>query len=101
MCSSVNNVVVHGIPDERPLQDGDIVNYDVAAYLGGAFGDNSCMVELGTVDEEGRRLFGRCLRGQLVHGGARHRGRRRQAPFWEVPSGTTRAWWSSAPWTKT
>lgn len=56
MCSSVNNVVVHGIPDERPLLDGDIVNYDVAAFLGGAFGDNSCMVELGTVDEDGRRL---------------------------------------------
>jgi methionyl aminopeptidase len=56
MCSSVNNVVVHGIPDERPLEEGDIVNYDVAAFVDGAFGDNSRMVQIGNVDPDGQRL---------------------------------------------
>lgn len=39
MCTSVNEVICHGIPDQRPLQDGDIVNIDVTLYHGGYHGD--------------------------------------------------------------
>ena len=39
MCTSVNEVICHGIPDHRPLQDGDIVNIDVTLYHGGFHGD--------------------------------------------------------------
>jgi methionyl aminopeptidase len=40
ICTSVNEVICHGIPDDRPLEDGDIVNIDVTAYLGGVHGDD-------------------------------------------------------------
>jgi methionyl aminopeptidase len=40
LCTSVNEVVCHGIPDDRPLQDGDIVKIDITAYKDGAHGDN-------------------------------------------------------------
>ena len=39
VCTSVNEVICHGIPDQRELQNGDIVNVDVTAYLGGYHGD--------------------------------------------------------------
>ena len=39
LCTSVNNVVCHGIPDLRPLQDGDILNIDITVYIGGHHGD--------------------------------------------------------------
>jgi len=39
VCTSVNEVICHGIPDHRPLQDGDIVNIDVTLYHGGFHGD--------------------------------------------------------------
>ena len=55
-CTSVNEVVCHGIPDDRPLEDGDILNVDVSCYLGGFHGDASRMFLVGDVDAEGRRL---------------------------------------------
>ncbi|KAA1466634.1 methionine aminopeptidase [Dentipellis sp. KUC8613] len=55
-CTSVNNVIVHGIPDERPLEDGDIVNIDITIYLDGFHGDTSRMFLVGDVDEAGRDL---------------------------------------------
>ena len=39
VCTSVNEVICHGIPDHRPLEDGDIVNIDVTLYHGGFHGD--------------------------------------------------------------
>ena len=39
-CTSVNEVICHGIPDARPLEDGDLVKIDVTAYLNGVHGDN-------------------------------------------------------------
>src|SRR6266545_63802 len=39
LCTSVNEVICHGIPDDRPLEDGDIVNVDITAYLDGGHGD--------------------------------------------------------------
>lgn len=51
ICSSVNGVVCHGIPDSRPLQDGDIVNIDVTAYIDGMHGDTSATFAVGHLDE--------------------------------------------------
>lgn len=47
ICTSVNAVVCHGIPDTRPLADGDIVNIDVTAYVDGMHGDTSAMFVAG------------------------------------------------------
>ncbi|KAF8138988.1 methionyl aminopeptidase, partial [Boletus edulis] len=55
-CTSVNNVAAHGIPDDRPLQDGDIINIDITVYLDGYHGDTSQTFLVGTVDEPGREL---------------------------------------------
>ena len=57
ICTSVNEVICHGIPDDRPLEDGDIVNVDVTAYLNGVHGDCSGMFGAGEVDEESLALM--------------------------------------------
>jgi methionyl aminopeptidase len=49
-------VICHGIPDSRPLEDGDIVNLDVTVFLDGMHGDCSATYLVGDVDAEGRRL---------------------------------------------
>jgi methionyl aminopeptidase len=59
LCSSVNEVVCHGIPDGRPIQDGDIVNIDITAYLDGVHGDTNATFLAGEVDEESRLLVER------------------------------------------
>src|SRR5690606_16593036 len=41
LCTSVNECICHGIPDLRPLEDGDIVNIDITAYIDGVHGDNN------------------------------------------------------------
>jgi methionyl aminopeptidase len=56
ICTSVNEVICHGIPDDRPLADGDIVNIDVTAYLGGVHGDCSAMFCVGEVDPDSAEL---------------------------------------------
>ncbi|KAI0089231.1 peptidase M24, structural domain-containing protein [Irpex rosettiformis] len=55
-CTSVNNIMVHGIPDSRPLGDGDIVNIDITVYLDGYHGDTSKTFLVGNVDELAREL---------------------------------------------
>jgi methionyl aminopeptidase len=57
LCTSVNEVILHGIPDSRPLEDGDIVNLDVTIYLDGMHGDCSGTYAVGEVDEASRRLM--------------------------------------------
>jgi methionyl aminopeptidase len=58
ICTSVNEVICHGIPDDRALRDGDIVNLDVTAYIGGVHGDTNATYEVGsTVDAESKRLI--------------------------------------------
>jgi methionyl aminopeptidase len=59
LCTSVNEVVCHGIPDARPLQDGDIVNIDITAYVGGVHGDTDATYLVGDVDEASRLLVER------------------------------------------
>jgi methionyl aminopeptidase len=56
LCTSVNDVVCHGIPDERPLKDGDIVNVDVTVIKDGWHGDNSRMFVIGNASIAARRL---------------------------------------------
>jgi len=55
-CTSVNEVVCHGIPGERLLADGDIVNVDVTTILNGFYGDSSRMFLVGNVNAEARKL---------------------------------------------
>jgi len=59
LCTSVNEVICHGIPDDRALQDGDIVNIDITAYIGGVHGDTDATYLCGDVDEESRLLVER------------------------------------------
>jgi methionyl aminopeptidase len=76
ICTSVNEIICHGIPDSRPLCEGDIVNIDVTLYLDGMHGDCSTMVLVGEVDEEARRLV-EVARECLLRGiGAVHSGGR-------------------------
>lgn len=56
VCTSVNEVICHGIPDTRQLVDGDIVNIDVTVFIDGVHGDNSCTFLVGDVDEFSRML---------------------------------------------
>jgi len=55
-CTSVNEVICHGIPDARPLEDGDLVKIDVTAFKDGVHGDNCGTFFCGDVDEESRLL---------------------------------------------
>ena len=52
----MNNVICHGIPDDRPLISGDIINIDVTVFLDGFHGDCSDTFLVGEVDEAGRTL---------------------------------------------
>jgi len=56
-CTSVNEVICHGIPDDRPLAEGDVVNVDITCYLDGYHGDCSEMFVAGEADEAGRDLI--------------------------------------------
>ncbi len=56
ICTSLNEVICHGIPDKRPLQEGDIVNIDVSSIVDGFFGDCSRMVTIGKISEEKQRV---------------------------------------------
>ena len=57
LCTSVNEVICHGIPDSTVLQNGDIVNCDVTIYLDGVHGDTNATFCVGEVDEPSRRLL--------------------------------------------
>ncbi|XP_047357571.1 methionine aminopeptidase 1D, mitochondrial [Vespa velutina] len=57
ICTSINNVACHGIPDNRPLKYGDIINIDVTVYLNGYHGDCSKTFEVGESDAEGKKLI--------------------------------------------
>ena len=58
-CTSVNEVICHGIPDGRPLEDGDLVKIDVTAFKNGVHGDNCGTFFCGEVDEDSRLLTDR------------------------------------------
>lgn len=59
LCTSVNEVICHGIPDTTVLRDGDIVNLDVTAFIGGVHGDTNVTYLCGDVDDASRLLVER------------------------------------------
>ncbi|MEB7447485.1 type I methionyl aminopeptidase [Arthrobacter koreensis] len=59
ICTSINEVICHGIPDSTVIQDGDIVNVDITAYINGVHGDTNYTFLAGNVDEESRLLVER------------------------------------------
>ncbi|GER24389.1 methionine aminopeptidase [Zafaria cholistanensis] len=59
LCSSLNEVICHGIPDSTVVREGDIINIDITAYLDGVHGDTNAMFLAGDVDEESRLLVER------------------------------------------
>ena len=67
LCTSINEVICHGIPDDRPLEEGDIVNVDITAYYDGVHGDTCAMFEVGNVDEESHLLIER-TRNAMMRG---------------------------------
>lgn len=56
-CISVNEEVVHGVPDGRILQDGDIVSIDTVTVLNGYYGDSAITYVVGNIDEESKKLL--------------------------------------------
>ncbi|MCL2782272.1 MAG: type I methionyl aminopeptidase [Actinomycetia bacterium] len=56
LCTSVNEVICHGIPDSRPLADGDLVKVDITAYLDGVHGDTCGTFCVGEVGPQAREL---------------------------------------------
>lgn len=58
-CTSLNEVICHGIPDSTVIEDGDIINVDVTAYIGGVHGDTDATFCVGDVAEEARLLVER------------------------------------------
>lgn len=59
LCSSLNEVICHGIPDSTELRDGDICNIDITAFIGGVHGDTNATFLVGDVREEARLLVER------------------------------------------
>jgi methionyl aminopeptidase len=57
ICTSINHVVCHGIPNDKPLREGDIVNIDVTLLLDGWHGDSSRMYTVGEVPRRAERLI--------------------------------------------
>ncbi|HYZ54642.1 MAG TPA: type I methionyl aminopeptidase [Streptosporangiaceae bacterium] len=59
LCTSLNEVICHGIPDDTVIAEGDIVNVDITAFIGGVHGDTNATFCAGEVDEESRLLVER------------------------------------------
>lgn len=60
ICASINEVIVHGIPSDRALVEGDIISLDVGARLRGYHGDATVSVGVGTISAEAERLMAVC-----------------------------------------
>ncbi|MFT6716762.1 MAG: methionyl aminopeptidase [Saprospiraceae bacterium] len=57
LCASPNEEVVHGIPNDKPLEDGDIISIDCGVYKNGFYGDSAYTYCIGEVDEETKALL--------------------------------------------
>jgi methionyl aminopeptidase len=57
LCTSINDVIVHGVPDDRPLEEGDVVGVDCGVVYRGYYGDAARTFPVGTVSEEAARLL--------------------------------------------
>ena len=67
VCTSVNEVICHGIPDDRKLVEGDIVNVDVTIYLDGVHGDCNATYAVGAIDDRSAELI-RVTHESMWHG---------------------------------
>jgi methionyl aminopeptidase len=65
LCTSVNEVICHGIPDSRALDDGDVVKVDITAYIGGVHGDTCATFYAGNATQEVRDLGERTREAML------------------------------------
>ena len=65
LCTSLNEVICHGIPDDTLINDGDIVNIDITAFIGGVHGDTNATFLAGQVDEESRLLVERTYEAMM------------------------------------
>ena len=66
VCTSLNNVIIHGIPTDYKLQEGDVIGYDIGTELDGWFGDAAITVPVGTVSDEDLALIA-CAKDTLYH----------------------------------
>src|SRR6201986_1846718 len=79
LCTSLNEVICHGIPDDTEVRDGDIVNIDITAFIGGVHGDTNATFLAGDVDEESRLLVERTREATILGIRAVEPGRPRNA----------------------
>jgi len=66
VCTSLNEVVIHGVPTETILQEGDILGLDIGSKLGGYYGDAAITIAIGEVSPIDRKLI-ECAHGALYH----------------------------------
>ena len=66
VCTSLNDVIIHGIPTDYKLQEGDVIGYDIGTKLQGYFGDAAITVPVGEVSEEDLALIA-CAKDSLYH----------------------------------
>ena len=66
VCTSVNEVIIHGIPDNYALKDGDIVGFDIGVEKNGWFGDAAVSIGIGEISKENQQLID-CSRDTLYH----------------------------------
>lgn len=86
ICASVNEVVIHGIPGERRLEEGDIISVDIGALVDGYYGDMARTYPVGAISDEARRLLE--VTGEALARGiaAAQAGRRLSDISWAVQS---------------
>lgn len=65
-CTSVNDVICHGLPDDYVLKDGDIVNVDITHKLDGFFGDTSAMFTIGDVSDDAKKIIDIAYRSMMT-----------------------------------
>jgi len=66
VCTSLNKVIIHGIPTDYKLQEGDIIGYDIGTELDGYFGDGAVTLPVGNVSDENLALIA-CAKDTLYH----------------------------------
>jgi len=66
VCCSLNEVIIHGIPTDYKLQEGDVIGYDIGTKLQGYYGDAAITVGVGNISEEDERLIA-CAKDTLYH----------------------------------
>ena len=66
VCTSLNEVIIHGIPTDYKLQEGDVIGYDIGTKLNGYYGDAAITVGVGKISEEDEALIA-CAKDTLYH----------------------------------